>query len=464
MAGGIVVALDDEYQVHAEEGTLSEGPQSVNTPEDVDELSDDEIRHGLAVEPCMDIGLSLGVQLRTGQATQRSSLEVDEVGPTASENSIRTWFQRAVSSCLHNLVPSNWEDVAGGLTRAGASTHADFVGMSVAEARLVWSALAAVEPGFLDHLWIVLATMASTREIGGLHTQPVTAQSVGRRFLPWRLEEGPQNLKADYSNKQKLADDRTDATERTVRDLVQGIQALREARRNHTTPAPEVIAGSLRVLCRLPDNALQLRWMVLAGTCPPELPSARVLWLQRLQQNGAIEVEALNDALVDDSVWRCFCSWRRSALQYAVAVDLWGRAAKLCACQPWPPNPLVLSLYASLFRNGHSLRNYLSHLRMVLQLVESPVGILADTDALIRGSIKATPQSAYRYRARATAEQTRLLANSTRTYFERGDVADSWIVTRHFCVRYASVAWKVMASNPVLPSPRTHRQLRRPWF
>ncbi len=42
------------------------------------------------------------------------------------------------------------------------------------------------------------------------------------------------------------------------------------------------------------------------------------------------------------------------------------------------------------------------------------------------------------YRARASVAQAKALAEVARCDLARGDVADSWIVARHFCLRYGS--------------------------
>ena len=72
------------------------------------------------------------------------------------------------------------------------------------------------------------------------------------------------------------------------------------------------------------ENVPEQLWKTIVGSEPPVLPAARATWL--LQQRRLIAGQDLDDALLDDTIWRCLSSWRRSGLQYAVAVDLWGRA------------------------------------------------------------------------------------------------------------------------------------------
>ena len=130
-------------------------------------------------------------------------------------------------------------------------------------------------------------------------------------------------------------------------------------------------------------------------------------------------------------------SWRASAAQYASAIQLWGRAAELCEMDPWPPSRGVLDAYAFFFKHGPSLSRYLSHIRSALRLLEAPVGVLAETAGMIRGAMKLSVGSV-RFKPRADAEQTRALVNCARKDFGRSDIADSWIVARHFCLRYGA--------------------------
>ena len=105
--------------------------------------------------------------------------------------------------------------------------------------------------------------------------------------------------------------------------------------------------------------------------------------------------------------------------------------------EPWPPSRGVLDAYAFFFKHGPSLSRYLSHIRSALRLLEAPVGVLAETAGMIRGAMKLSGGS-IRFKPRADAEQTRALVNCARKDFGRSDIADSWIVARHFCLRYGA--------------------------
>ena len=54
---------------------------------------------------------------------------------------------------------------------------------------------------------------------------------------------------------------------------------------------------------------------------------------------------------------------KRSALQYASAVQLWGEAAGLAQEQPWPPSYASTCVFCSLFRSSATFGKYLSHIR-----------------------------------------------------------------------------------------------------
>ena len=141
--------------------------------------------------------------------------------------------------------------------------------------------------------------------------------------------------------------------------------------------------------------------------------------------------------LQENSIWKTMASWRVSAAQYASAIQLWGRAARLCEMDPWPPSRGLLDAYAFFFQQGPSLSRYLSHIRSALRLLEAPVNVLAETAGMIRGAIRLSAGS-IRFRPRADAEQTRALVNYAKKDFGRSDIADNWIVARHFCLRYSA--------------------------
>ena len=142
--------------------------------------------------------------------------------------------------------------------------------------------------------------------------------------------------------------------------------------------------------------------------------------------------------LEEYGIWRELAQWRRSGAQYASAIQLWGRAAAQAQEPPWPPSNATLDAYGFFFRNGESFARYVSHVRAVLRMLKAPLGALSETTGVVSGSKKLTPASARRVKRRATAEQTRRLAAATREELGRPDVADAFIVPRHFCLRFGA--------------------------
>ena len=130
-------------------------------------------------------------------------------------------------------------------------------------------------------------------------------------------------------------------------------------------------------------------------------------------------------------------AWRTSAAQYASAVQLWGQASVAVDKVAWPPSRDVLMTFCFFFKHGPTLSRYLSHLRSALKLVDCPLGVVEETSALIRGAVKSGPSS-IRFKARASAVQTRALAKYVGDQIGRKDIADSFVVARHFCVRYGA--------------------------
>jgi len=156
----------------------------------------------------------------------------------------------------------------------------------------------------------------------------------------------------------------------------------------------------------------------------------------------------IQELLLEETIWREIGQWRRSANQYASAVALWGRAAKAVRCLPWPPSSAALHAFGFYFCSGVSLGVYCSHIRAALRLVSCDEGVLADTSAVVKGSTKLASLTLQRFKARASAEQTRALARVVRFSMERPDIADSWIVARHFCLRYGAEVVPLRGHGP----------------
>ena len=89
-------------------------------------------------------------------------------------------------------------------------------------------------------------------------------------------------------------------------------------------------------------------------------------------------------------------------------------------------------LVDELFTRMRSCSRSLSYIRSALCLLEAPVGFLAETTKIIYGAMKLSGGSV-RFKPRVDAEQTSV--NCARKNFGRSDIADNWLVTRHFCFK-----------------------------
>ena len=89
-------------------------------------------------------------------------------------------------------------------------------------------------------------------------------------------------------------------------------------------------------------------------------------------------------------------------------------------------------LVDELFTRMRSSSRSLSYIRSALRLLEAPVGVLAETTEIIRGAMRLSGGSV-RFKPRADAEHKSV--NCARKNFGRSDIADNWLITRHFCFK-----------------------------
>ncbi len=85
------------------------------------------------------------------------------------------------------------------------------------------------------------------------------------------------------------------------------------------------------------------------------------------------------------ALFKEFCAWRKSAKQYAAALELYGRACAEAAVAPWPPSELARDVMVVLCQRPGTLAYYLRGIRSVLRLVRADVGALAETSTLVVG-------------------------------------------------------------------------------
>ena len=326
-----------------------------------------------------------------------------------SENSGERWLgelagllQRA--ACAVKKPVGDTGQIAVALQQDGAAAFSDFESLTVAEAQEIWPAL-----GRLD------AAVVSTFLVLSKQSAPSSNRPGVRR-----AEAGPP---ADQQLEGSLRASTPPHPLVSEPDKQSAIAALRlvvAARRSGIVPPPLVLAHAIRVLHK-------------AQAAPVEVSDQAPAAAAREVLRGAVP----NAAFAERACWMEFQGWRKSALGYASAVSLWGQAAAAVKAAPWPPQQCTLDCFASLFRSGASLAQYLSRLRTVLAWLKSPPAAVADTGRLVRGAEKATGPEARKLKLRASPNDTRLLAKWVSDSAERPDIAVSWVVSRHFTLRYS---------------------------
>ena len=190
---------------------------------------------------------------------------------------------------------------------------------------------------------------------------------------------------------------------------------------------PKDLADAVQTLGRVTPEELQVAWARRHGGAGGN-PRERAFQLVGNMSEFAATQELLRREL---------CGWHRSAYKYASAVRLWGQVARGLGVPPWPPTDSVLGAFAFAVQNGNTLMTYCTQVRAALRLVRIPLGCLEDTSSLARGAAKPVPGTS-RFRARASAHDTRSLAGHVREVLRDPLVADSFVVARHFCLRFAS--------------------------
>ena len=294
--------------------------------------------------------------------------------------------------------------LCAGLATAGATEPLDFAGLDTENARIIWEPFAACRLDFLSRFLQLcdnhtpLVPRAQTQEASSAASGPAPPEA-----MPAQPNSPASATTPVYSSERGLA----------------ALALVAQARRQQTPLEPRVLASALRDMARLPDHPLG------AQDAAPRAAAKR-----------ARATAAPGDSFEVQATWLEFSGWKRSASQYASAVHLWGEAASLAGERPWPPAHASTCAFSSLFRSSASLGRYFSHIRSVLALLRVPAGELADTARLVRGAEKAGADQV-RPRVWASAAQTRGLAGWA-IGARRRDLALSFVVSRHFCLRYAS--------------------------
>ena len=301
------------------------------------------------------------------------------------------------------------DDLCSALAGVGAQDASGFSGIDVSEAQLVWAPLAGCSAAFVGRfLQLCEAEVARenrSRQVAMASRGPPLLSRDGR---PGEQVEASVHLAA--ASGQPAAPPSPSG--------MAALALVAQARRRREYLHPGVLASAIRDMSRLPAHPFALQEHT------PRTAAKRA----RMAAGPTVDYEV-------QATWLEFGGWKRSALQYASAVQLWGEAAGLAQEQPWPPSYASACAFCSLFRSSATLGKYLSHIRSVLSLVRVSPGYLADTTRLVKGAEKAMAGQT-RPRVWATVAQTReLVAWAGKA--GRQDIGWSWAVSRHFCFRYS---------------------------
>ena len=285
------------------------------------------------------------------------------------------------------------------LLAEGATSSSDFVGISTDEAQWIWKPLQPLPPIFVREFTAVCALVDSTREARRSTDQVASTDTQAPPAV------GAKNANANVVEK----------TEKAMAALV----LCSAARKSTCVPQPEIIAEAIRALAAV-DTLLFV----------PPAASPR----QEVARRAGL---AGHDLFDKEAVWMEFCGWKASAAGYASAVRLYGQSCTVHCLEAWPPTYATVDAFVVLFRSAASLSRYVSHLRTVLRWLRSPLGALEDTVRIVRGAEK-SGRAIRRMKIRATADQTRKLARWCSRNGQT-ELGESWVVARHFCLRYGEV-------------------------
>ena len=302
---------------------------------------------------------------------------------------LREWFGRVQCRIPVPARPRSPERLLQGFVQGEASSGADLHDLSVLELREVWPVLAVERAELLQAISSTPATVPGTRPVG-----------------PDR-DAAPE----------PAAQPDTDAFRAAVIILV-------HARSHCTAPPSDAFAKAITVICASGAYVGEVSAALGSAT-----PLVRANWLAQatarsrgMTLHGRVLLQEMQN-------------WRQSAPQYASAIRLWGKLARIIGQPEWPPTERVLEALTFAVQRATTLSRYCSHIRSCLRLVHAPLGALTDTSALTQGAAK-NPLREPRFKASASAKQTQDLADFARNNLSNSELADSWVVARHFTLRY----------------------------
>ena len=344
------------------------------------------------------------------------SAQVPQQTPVPAD--LKAWFRGVLARTPASCHPASPDAVLQALADSGAVHGGDLQGLSAAELREVWPPLRTLSDNFLRSVSWQTGARGSSAVVPEL-----------KRHKPERCCE--QELPPRRPASRAAADEFSAA-----------VEVLVQARAQRLAPPADVLAQSISVICRAPAAGLP------DGAAASALPSARAQWLAQ------IPAQRRDDVLRGRLLLQEMENWRQSGPGYASAVRLWGKLAAATGVPEWPPDQVVLSALVFAVQRASTLSRYCSHLRSTLRLLQAPLGALADTSMLVKGAQKSST-SAPRFKATASAKQTRELVGYTRDVLQDAELADSWVVARHFTLRYGCEVLK-LGADPSHSEVRCH--------
>jgi len=339
----------------------------------------------------------------------------DEVaGPVAARVTVpgvlQEWFAsvlRRAPPCCHPELPA---EVLASLAEGGAVHGDDFCDMSSQELRDVWPCLRHQSGEFLS----VLSSKWRPPPVPAAGRSPGIANQIGETS-----HDGAEDVSP------------------TAQAALAALGFLAAARLNSILVEPKELADAMQILGRVTPEELQVAWAKWRGGAPGNPRERASHMLGNMSQLTATQ----------ELLRRELASWHRSAYKYASAVRLWGQVAESIGVEPWPPTEPVLGAFAFAVHHCKTLMTYCTQVRTALRMLRIPLGCLEDTSSLARGAAK-TVMATRRFRARASARQTRSLSGHVRDVLSDPLAADSFVVARHFCLRFASEVLPLEDNGP----------------
>ena len=196
------------------------------------------------------------------------------------------------------------------------------------------------------------------------------------------------------------------------------------------------VVQALRTLKAASDTLMDARWTSIFGNLKT-LPRQRMATIADLTAKSGVAQARVHT--LEYGLYKRFYAWKSSVDSYVSALSLWGELTSTLKWSMTDPGNDAVEVFSTLFNNGDSLTQYLSHLRGIYSLLQVPMGALcaSNSRSLVKGSCKLTPNDAFRIKQAVSAKQMRALVR-----WLRGknliDMADSFVVARQYALRFKS--------------------------